>query len=128
MKSKLNIKSARELVQIYREITVEKILGTFATAPGRLPTALTNFGSSLRCILCVEAREIRRDVSDDRDVSDNWGGSFCKYCIHSGKCTQHETYQGIANAKTAQELQRAYRRRANFIEKICNTLERDENG
>lgn len=109
----VNIREAKNLVEVYRNITKEKLLKYYdATNPKRALTCITNFGTS-RCHLCSP-------------ILDAW--NTCKGCIYEVKyhnkfACADETYFKIVDASNIDELLEAIRKRADYLESIIKEYE-----
>lgn len=122
-----NIEAARELVSIYRNITIQDInvmdsklrekykqIGDLEFLVNEIARELTGYGNTARCTLCNAVQ------------------MSCEECIHSHAyedtdvmypCTNHVTYDNIGDAMCAEELQEAFFARATYIEKILKEIE-----
>jgi len=117
-----NIKQAKALVKIYRNITLNDIKDAqkeeiVINAERTLPNYLTGFGNGITCILC-------KCIPN------------CTYCIYGmihNSCLEgknRKTYYNIINAKTSTKLRNAFRKRADHIESILiklKTIKNEEN-
>lgn len=104
-----NIKEARELIQRYREITLEEIKecwNVFTHKPAFYTArSLTGFGTWAACTLC-------------RAVSVKCTDCIYVFEIGCGKNGNKPTYQAIEQAKSPEALLTAFRNRADHIEKL----------
>lgn len=118
-----NIRQARYLIRRYRKQTIESINNAFGQLNksgelvfirGRTARKLTGFGDTKICILC-------------KDSTWRFFGSCsnCEKCIYkiltNDGCNvgiNEKTYDAIKEAKTPKGLLRAFKNRADHIEKI----------
>lgn len=117
-----NLESAKELVELYRSITIEQLKEVYNklyTEDGAyfegVIHEITGFGSVRTCHLCKPIN------------------GFCPDCIHGQgesytmvcPCINDETYENIENAESIQDLYDAIQARADYIESL---IKRVENG
>lgn len=118
-----NLEAAKELVELYRSITIEQLKAVYNnlhedgrdTGMDSVLYEITGFGSTKSCHLC-------------KPISDN-----CMECIHGAKpectdtcpCIDHYTYKDIEEADNVNELYKAIQARADYIESLINELEND---
>jgi len=115
-----NIKAAKKLIEKYREITIEDM--NLNIPVKYLANTLTGFGSYQTCTLCTNTlpwntltpSNLKRQIACD----------LCIYYVNENHrpavmyCTDHITYQNIVNARTKKQLLKAFKERADYIEKI----------
>jgi len=115
-----NYKEAQALVDRYRTVTLEEINAAwdhqFPTSETGLETAykLIGFGRHRSCTLCIKS-----------SGNNNGYDRNCSKCIYECTCgcfngAHNPTYQGIAKAKTPEDLLAAFRARAEHIKMIVN--------
>lgn len=127
----MNLSEAKDLVKRYRKITLKQIeqikekyqWSDYTFAINTL-NILTGFGSTSTCHLCKSLN------------INEYGFSRCKQCIYGynsnrlrssrppceyGK--EHKSYYAIYNAKTAKELIKAVKNRANVLEGLIKSAE-----
>lgn len=121
----VNIKSAKALLALYKEITLEQLQERELQVrkQGLKPDGililepLTGFGSTSTCTLCREAKAIAQNWTDPK--------VFCKHCIYYDGwfddfyCIDI-TYQAICGATNATEVYEALQKRIDFLSKIIN--------
>ncbi len=114
------LQAAKDLVTRYNNITIKEINNiTYGNITAR---RLTGFGNIDTCTLCIAATEIQFLSIDD----------YCKGCIHqisfvkSCKCYNKPrsraeiTYKAIEQAKTPEQLIKAFKARAKYIQHLIN--------
>jgi len=137
----LNIDTAKLLVNRYRSITIAEIEDTTTkiALPLSYKTNVKEYGKTIMylltgfgkyCVLCGKAHEL---FIKSNSFNGFRGYSKCIYCIYSKnvkylspKCMygkNAKSYNRIACAKTAKELHKAIRLRANHIEKLIKKIE-----
>lgn len=117
-----NIEAAKELVELYRNITIEQLKEVYEKLCENgediffedVLHDITGFGSISSCHLCqpIEGR--------------------CSQCIHGqglattggSPCIYHETYENIADSGSIHELYNAIQDRADYIESLIKKLEK----
>lgn len=122
-----NIKSAQELLELYKTITLDWIKAEYnrLSKIQDLPIyghnvleLITGFGDYKKCKLCAEARKLTK--SNDPRI-------FCKCCIYNDDhfkdfhCID-ETYHAICNASNPEEIFKTMKKRAEYLEKIIIKL------
>lgn len=114
----MNIKAAKDLLERYKNITLEKLKNEYDDKihlyPKHVLQDLTGFGATTTCTLCLAAAEL---------VSSTTSGTYCHKCVHSiNKINEGEfycldsTYEAIYEAKTIEELYDAIQLRIQVLE------------
>lgn len=135
----LNIDAAKQLINKYRSITLAKIeeasnskiakkLNAVNTYGEIAMAILTGFGTD-NCILCKKANAMQYTEIKRTKIT----VPKCQFCIyretsdnHFVACTKGKnatSYSRIENARTAKELHKAIRLRANHIERLLKKIE-----
>lgn len=109
-----NIKAFKDLIEKYENITLEEIQKEWkllrnATGDDIAPE-LTGFGSQCTCTLCRAVKEYCTKCVYFRRRRDDF-----MYCCNTGR--NAKTYDDIENAKTSEELLKAFRQRAKHMKK-----------
>lgn len=118
-----NIEAAKELVELYRNITIEQLKEVYEELCESREDIffedilhdITGFGSIASCHLCQPIE------------------GHCSQCIHgeglattgASPCTYHETYENIEESGSIHELYNAIQDRADYIESLIKKLEND---
>jgi len=122
-----NIKAAKELVKLYRSLTIKEIDEASNSVindgyavnfyPSKIANRLTGYGD-FNCSLCVALREPNTMESD------------CSLCIHNIDdqsqrdgmyCLRDRTYMAIQRSENSEEFLRAFSERADYIEGIIKS-------
>jgi hypothetical protein len=123
-----SIEAARKLIARYREITLDDIQKEQAlcNVKGRQPFSgkdialrLTGYGDVDSCMLCLAVNVDCDSCIYSYDPKDD--DSMKTHC-----CTEppnEKTYIAISEAKTAKGLLSAFRKRADHIEKLVDSIE-----
>ncbi len=111
MKKPLNIKEAEELIKKYREITLKEIddYESIDLIADEIATELTGIGSTSNCTLC---KKVKVDCSRCIYYEKN---SEKANCIANNN---EDTYEYILNVIEPNDLLKAFKDRANHIEKL----------
>ena len=124
----VNILSAKALLALYQEITLEQLQKREQQVrkQGLKPDGilmlkpLTGFGWITTCNLCREAKTIAQNWEDSK--------VFCKHCIYNDSWFDNFycidiTYQAICHANNANEVYEALQKRIDYLAKIINEYE-----
>lgn len=121
-----NLEAAERLVKKYRSITKEELVKIYASICEEesnemrdVLQEITGFGSLSKCSLCTAI------------VEDNMQYTACPYCIYwdsnsfAAPCIYHETYEAIEKSKNLDELMKAIRNRADYLEELIEKVKND---
>lgn len=116
-----NLEAAKELVELYRSITIEQLeevynklyIGDNTVYFEDVLHEITGFGSTKTCHLCKPIN------------------GHCPDCIHGGEenctaecpCIYDETYENITDAESIEDLYDAIQARADYIESLIKGVE-----
>ena len=117
-----NIKAAENLITMYSSLSLFDINSAIHSLKEEYPSMeicgdavmqeLTGFGQPDTCILCMQAKKLAESDSN---------GKRCCHCIYhkseEGFCIE-DTYQKLADAKTAEEIFYAIQDRISYIKKV----------
>jgi hypothetical protein len=103
-KNATNLTEFKALIKRYKTITLDEIEDMNCDT-----RQLTGFGSFYSCTLCQtvpKRTELYGMIPN------------CRRCVYPGDigCTKHKTYEAIERADGPEELQAAYRARAEYME------------
>lgn len=117
-----NLEAAKELVELYRNITIERLEKVYQELCDKeeihyedVLHSITGFGSISSCHLCKPI------------------GGYCPNCIHGQwedctancPCIDNETYENIADAESIEDLYHAIQDRADYLENLIKQIEND---
>jgi len=111
-----NEKEAIALMGRYETITLEEIQEVWRDDGLSYARALTGFGETSTCTLCLTRKVDNRCWTDSCDGC-FWGDMPTGHC-NAG--SSHKTYLAIRMAHTPRELFNAYRERAKYMRKVYN--------
>ena len=108
-----NIKAAEELVKKYESLTIKDVIGKSAAE-------ITGVGDPSRCLLCISVGGQKYAEFET-----------CQYCIYksTGGCyhgEHSETIHALEDAKTPEEMLKAYYNRAQHIRGILEKLKQKD--
>jgi len=116
-----NLEEAKKLVKLYRNFKVADIKcksfedGTFSVAHN-----LTGYGNVATCSLCIPINVKCEKCLYSINISEKNNVFYCT------KGDNIHTYFNIEEATTPKELKKAFRDRANHIEKLIKTIENEK--
>lgn len=118
-----NYSAFKELIQIYSEITIERIIEEFSSMPTGMDVMynITGFANCHTCILCTYFTNNNLYKCNKLVICDN-----CLYTIITKqKCYCHDTYGDMQHAKNAESLYKAIKNRIVYMKKIINEYEKN---
>ena len=119
----MNIEAAKELLTLYKSITIEQIKEKYELYKEGFEVMLhlTGFSSDTQCKLCIGAKAIAKS---------NVSIIQCKHCIYSLVSEEksfhclNETYNKLAHSDTPETTYEALQERIKFLEEAINAYEK----
>lgn len=119
----MNIEAAKELLTLYKSITIEQIKEKYELYKEGFEVMLhlTGFSNDALCKLCIGAKTIAKS---------NVSTIQCKHCIYSLVSEEksfhclNETYNKLAHSDTPKTTYEALQERIKFLEETINTYEK----
>ena len=119
----MNIEAAKELLTLYKSITIEQIKEKYKLYKEglRVMLHLTGFSSDTQCKLCISAKAIAKSSVSIIQCS------HCIYSLVSEKKSFHclnKTYNKLAYSDTPETTYETLQERIKFLEETINTYEK----
>ena len=112
-----NLKEAKELLERYKNITLEQLEESYRNSPKsfgyKILNKITGFGETLSCTLCQSVRgDCDHCIYSFRSTEDD----FCLHCVDI-------IYKQMSNAETAEKLFNAIQKRISYLTHVIEWYE-----